>query len=458
VVEHVLGKNVVAGPIPAPGSQIQQCRVIVSFFIILMLAYLRHPAAPVVYWLIGIVTAVLAAIWLIPSAGTGDVGVYEQIIENFRRNGIAQLSTCITVTCPGHTWNYPPLYLVILFLGQLVGGSLLDNFSLHKMIISLFYGAAMGALAWFSYVTRPHDRSPVRSIIRGLFLGFTGLALLLNSYGLGYIDVYMYPFIILCFVFLHKENYLYSGFLFACGFLMKWMPILMLPLILLYLLRRGVKSLGLFLLGVSIPVLTTGLLSWGYDFVSDYLRGASAISNDPYFAASPTLPWLYTMIFPQQINGLPDSLLIYLDASTKTPAIMMQYTAFKFAFLGYYAWVLYTFHRIAATKRTLRPLLVAATYAYLGYFFIASGVHENHLMIGVLCALLLSVMSVRHERLYRSVDGMSAISMLLFYGVSGTPFFPVEKASIAYPLFVTVFLTAWFIALVMQFKKQLASA
>lgn len=412
-----------------------------------MHAYLRHPPPGILYQIIGCVIGIIACLWLFPSAGTGDVGLYTGIMESFRANGIQQLFSCIKEACPGHLWNYPPLYLHILFFSQLIGGSLLTNFLLLKTVIALFYTVSIAIVGYFAFSIRPIHTHPSREILRGVFLGLTGASILINTHGLGYIDIFTYPFIILAFLLMAKHKYFLSGAFFACGFLIKWIPVIMLPLFILHVLRQDKKGLLYFLMGVALPVITTGWSSWGIHFISDYMRSVSVSTQDAYFAAAPTLPWLWTMIFPHITNGLPDNLFIFLDDTTRTAPVLFIYRAFKFAFLGYYLWVIYEFFISTAAKQTIRPLLLASTYTYIGYFFITSGVHENHLMMGVLCALLLAILTPKdkYNWLYRSVDFISAGSMILFYGFSGTPFIHINMDTIALPVTITLLFCSWFI-------------
>lgn len=161
-------------------------------------------------------------------------------------------------------------------------------------------------------------------------------------------------------------------------------------------------------------------------------------------------------VFPLHIP-LSDDLLLYLTEGNTTPILAFMYRVFKLIFLGYYGWVLYRYARTKDTASSVRALLVASVYVYLGYFFIATGVHENHLMIGVFCALLLASMfpQKRYILLYRQIDIASAVSMLLYYGISGRPFFPLTLATLGYPLAVTVLLIIFFFIQLTYMKQHL---
>lgn len=417
------------------------------------------PQRNIFLWIFFSVIGISACIWLFPSPGTGDVGLYTGIIENFRAGGIQQLFSCIKDPCPGHLWNYPPLYLYILFFSQLLGGWLLDNFQLHKTVIALFYAVSMAAIGYFALSVRPKNTNSAIGVLHGLFLGLTGVSIIINTHGLGYIDIFTYPFIIASFLLMAKRNYFLAGLFFACGFLIKWIPVIMLPLFIIHTLQQGRKSLLYFLIGVALPVLTIGLSSWGGSFVSSYIRSAAVSTQDPYFSAAPNIPLLLTLLFPPLANGLPDTLLLFLDEATRSAPVLYTYYTLKAVFLGYYLWIAFTLYRAPHPKHTIRPLLASAVYAYLGYFFLSTGVHENHLMVGVLCALLLALItpSPRAATLYRSIDLVSAGSMMLFYGISGAPFIEINAQKTVFPATVTLLFVIWFIYRITLLKKDIHS-
>lgn len=419
---------------------------------------LRYRPLRLFLWIMGAIAGIIACIWLFPSPGTGDVGLYEQIIAGFRRHGLAHFYTCITDNCPGHWANYPPLYLLVFYLTQQIGGTIFTTFILEKSVVAIFYAATILLLGYFALIFRPKNITTIDWVLRGIFLSLTGISFIINSISLGYIDSFVYPFIILSLILLSRHKYFLSGIFFACGFLMKWIPILMLPLYILHTHRLGKKSLILFVMGVAVPVYITGVFAWGWNFLPVYIHGLLNAGSDPYFVAAPTIPWLWTMVFPLLIKGLPDNLLIHLNTLTTTPTISFVYFEFKLIFLCYYFWILYQLYKFSPTEQTMRPLLWGAVYIYIGYFFLATGVHENHLMMGVLCALLLTIMhpTTRTLHLYREIDFISAGSMMLYYGISGTPLIPVNTTTIAYPFVVTLIFSYWFIRQASRIQNDLA--
>ncbi len=410
------------------------------------------------YWITGCFAGLLAFFFLFPSRGTGDVGLYQSLIERFHAGGIAALAECVTQTCPpAHLWNYPPLYLVIFYGGQLILGNVFTSFVLHKVLIAMFFFASVFLLVYLGGRVHQHSAFSLPYVLRAVFLAVTGFSIVLNSQGLGYIDIFTLPFILLVVIFLQRNAFFVSGIFFACAFLVKWLPILMFPFLIIYIYRNGKKSLVEFLLGVSSTVMLISTVSWGTHLIPAYINIFSATTQDPYFAAAPTLPWFWTVLFPELTKGFSDNLLLYINTSSATPPILLMYKTFKFAFIVYFVWLISLNVRMRVTRQSLQSLLVFCVYTYLGYFFIASGVHENHLMLGVYCSLILAVISShhRHAQLYRRMDSISGVSMLLYYGVSGTPFIPISLRTIAYVTTVGLLLIIFFFFQLTNIRQDL---
>lgn len=424
-----------------------------------MHAYIRQPYLRMLYWITGSFLGILVAVWLFPSPGTGDVGLYQELIERFRTDGSTALVSCITQTCPpAHLWNYPPLYLFIFFAGQLITGSVLTSFFIHKLLIAIFFFGALFLLGYISRTQHAGDTTAALSRpMHAVFLGCTGIAMLINTQGLGYIDIFTFPCLILAFYYLSKHAYFWGGVFLAGACLIKFLPVLLIPFFLLFVVRKNAKSLRQFLLGFGGITASVSIFSWGIDIFPVASRIITALTQDPYFAAAPNIPWIWTMLFSPLHIPLSDDLLLYLTEGNTTPILAFMYRVFKLIFLGYYGWVLYRYARTKDTASSVRALLVASVYVYLGYFFIATGVHENHLMIGVFCALLLASMfpQKRYILLYRGIDIASAVSMLLYYGISGRPFFPLTLATLGYPLAVTVLLIIFFVIQLTYMKQHL---
>ncbi len=391
---------------------------------------MRHAWQCVVrLWWIPAVVSLISSFFLFPSPGTGDVRLYEQLIDGFRTHDAGYLLTCARSICQGHTENYPVGYLGVLYVAsRLPFTSGMSALLIEKSVVFVFYLLTLGVLSLGVGVGRR----------RALLFGITSVSMVVNAQGLGYLDVLIFPFFILAIFELVRGRVFMSGLLYSVSVLMKWTPLLLLPLLFVYLVRtKGLRGAGLFALGLCAPVILTAWVVSPTSWLEYLVASARAILGNPYFSAAPNIPWLVTPLMSEA------RIASYVDISRSITSVadFWLYT-FTLLFFLFYAGVL----MLVSQSRTVSSLvfLRAALALCVGYFFLAIGVHENHLMLGTVVALLLAVVHPKraHSLLFRWVDSVSALSMVVFYGLQGSPLLPETLRG---------FQTSWIAAWVLSF-------
>jgi hypothetical protein len=129
-------------------------------------------------------------------------------------------------------------------------------------------------------------------------------------------------------------------------------------------------------------------------------------------------PWVVThwlhVFRPQAFGGLIDGQSNFVEtrnaAYTTLPKMLF--------YLTYGVTVIAALTRL----RSFRDLLWLSVLGCLAYFTFNTGVHENHLLIGVVLGVILAA----HERqawpIALAIGAFSDVNLLLFYGVDGMGF------------------------------------
>ena len=341
------------------------------------------------------------------SPGTEDVQLWEVWANNADNYGP------IAGYAANHG-NYPPFASVILWVAEQVFQPLHAGIFLNIKFSILFFLVVTAGLFWLW----------TRDLTVSLILYF---ALLLNSVALGYLDIYFAPALILSLWMLNEGRWLWFSLSFAVSALMKWQPMIMAPFCLLYILGiHDIRKLsqvdyaGLFGKAVApAAVLTASMLvAFGpkpvlkafYQALSDGFLSGQALN----------LNWIVTHFLhvwgPNQFGGLQDGLADCI-VTTSLRIVLIP----KLLFWTTYLLLLALFFRC---EKTFTNLLIFSVLGYLCYFTFNTGVHENHLFL----VAILAVVLYWREESWRAnaviLLLMANINLLLFYGVDGDLHFP----------------------------------
>ncbi|MCI0396263.1 MAG: hypothetical protein L0332_10655 [Chloroflexi bacterium] len=344
----------------------------------------------------------LLALLLFHSPGTVDVAdfmLWMQNVETYNlRLGYALINE-----------DYPPLTSAIL-LGVAQASRLfqIDPFIGFKLSLLLFL--SLTGLAFYLWTRN--------------FLITAALvaALILNSMGLAYVDVYFMPTFILALWALQKKNLLLATLLFSATCLVKWQPIIIAPFVLLYTLEikqlsqwRQINFRRLLQQGVlPLAVLVGLLLAF---FGAQPVKAFQAATHDPFLSGNAlNFHWLVTYVYrayyPHVFGGLVYDQVTFIASLEPHPVIQGA----RLIFYPIYLLVLWLFWR---REKSFPNLVLFSLLGYLAYFLFNTGVHENHLILVCVPAAVLLWLDRQHLGTFLIWSLAANANLFVFYGVDG---------------------------------------
>jgi hypothetical protein len=304
--------------------------------------------------------------------------------------------------------DYPPLAFVILAAVARCAGALGTNaFIVLKCSLLLFLFATSVCFYWFT-----------RNLILTAALEFS---LLLNSTALGYLDIYVAPFLIAGLFCLQRGNLTLGVLLFTISSFIKWQPLVIAPFISIYVwsavqdvpsrrdkLGRQIMPFAVAALVVAVPLAAI--------FGTAIIHSLQLAMAHPYLSGlALNFSWLHTwalhLLQPEKYGPLQDgqiNLIITHDTFLKLPE--------KILFYASYVAIVILF---AKRKKTFERLIVYSTLGYMAYFIFNTGVHENHLFLVVCLAWILVFVNSGHLLRCLSLSLAANINPILFYGLFG---------------------------------------
>jgi hypothetical protein len=254
-------------------------------------------------------------------------------------------------------------------------------------------------------------------------------SLVLNSMGLGYLDIFFAPFLISA-LFLLRQNHLNTGLLcYVASCMFKWQPLIIAPFVCLYILSaaraqpagqsRVRTQLSPFLLS-GLIIMVPALAIFGAPELFDSFK--RALTNHKFLSGyALNLPWMETwllhLVAPEKYGALAkegiDLIII------REPIIIWPN---KILFYLTYAGILFAFAR---QTKTFERLIIYSLLGYFAYFCLNTGVHENHLFL--ICCLSWILVVLEPAQLTRMISFAIAANanLVLFYGAFGQRVNPV---------------------------------
>jgi len=374
---------------------------------------------------------IILNIILIPSHGTGDIENWVNIIRKIQTTpGSDLFPNCLNYDCGVfYPLTYPPgHFLVIYIFSKILPTNILEAFLTFKVTVFIFYLLTFISLVYFykkTGATSPNKLSPI-----DLFLiYFISLSIMINTQGLGYTDVFYIPFLILSMSFIFSEKFFLGGIFFGLSFLIKWQPLIILPVIFIYLLKIK-NSVFKFIIGIFISI--AFLIPFNHEIITSlatsFFKGAA---QDPILSSALNIQWLttflYKLFFPD-IFSMPNNNLKYIDFNSLNkfrellliPKII--FSLFYWMIIIKYSKNLFK-NKIKNKKIQVKNLLYTCFVSYFTYFFLSSSVHENHLFLALILIMLIYLMdlSLKSRIILIAFDILNLLNLYLFYGFTGTP-------------------------------------
>lgn len=300
---------------------------------------------------------------------------------------------------------YPPLFFagmrLLMFAEQVTG---IPGFYLFKSSL-LICSIATCWLVW---------RWTQNQIIV-LMLYFS---LVFSSVYMVYVDAWIAPFLTGALFVLSKKRYRTFSILYCITCLIKWQPIILSPVIGLYILGVGIENhfdrqawrqLLLRCVGPGLLLAGAVLSIFGFDVIFQKL--AAALNEGILSAQALNLGWVMTYslhIFSPDLYGpLQNNENDMINGLPLLAAIPL-----KILFIAVLLTTLFYFFK---NKKSEQNFLLFLLTVYLSYYALNTGVHENHLFIATLLSLTLAGLNEKYLPTAIIINLMNMINMLMFY-------------------------------------------
>ena len=370
-----------------------------------------------------IVLVVIAIhIALFSSRGTVDARNWEVIFQDILIRGNSFIPDCLNYLCPSNMilTKFPLGHALIFYLFSLVFPvQVIGTLISMKLLILLFYIITLIAVSWFSRSVGDAKRT----IWQNTVLYLSMFSLVLSTQGLAYTDILAFPFLVLSVLFLVKKRLFWSGYLFGLSCLVKWQPIILLPIMLTYVFsgpnpKGRIMRVAEFISGLVVSVLSL------YPFTQDVGAGLLlSLRNVLLHTAT------YALNISWVIQNLPFVRVVATTDALPTQSwAWVQLTIFSIS----YALVCWQVFRHAHKKTREEDLLHSCLLGALVYYLFSFGVHENHFILGSIVALLLYLFHPTRKNylILRVVDSINILNLVVFYGFTGIPFFGEHRQGI----------------------------
>ena len=311
--------------------------------------------------------------------------------------------------------DYPPLTIAMLWLG----GALFAGITADPVIQIKWTLLLILSISTFIYW-----RLSRSVLLTAVFLA----AHVIGTIGLAYLDIFAGLWMVAAFLLLIRG--VPEGFvvLLACALLTKWQPLIMMPVVVLYLLSQ--KNPRNFVALLLLPLALLVIANW-FDLqqvLQAWLKLQRAIDGEAFNAYAFGLQGLVDAAV--HISAIISSLqqpndvlaeqryqaieaVIRIGTGTWSSA---RFWIFQGLFAFFY---LYTLLGFARSKRQLNDLLRCSIQVYVVYFLFRHGVHENHLYMPALLALVLAARQQAYLRDAILLNLLHTINMFYYYGFEG---------------------------------------
>lgn len=295
-----------------------------------------------------------------------------------------------------------------------------------KILLLVYYLATWVSLIYLSTFFSRKSIWKSITVVSGLFFG--GLYFAVISQAFTTLDITIAPYVVFSLALLARRKYLPSGLFFALAVLVKWVPLIMLPAVLIYFVTKkgrqykidpaifkffgaftlviGLMIVGFLLNHLSLLSLVESLRKAFSHGIWYFDMGALNISWLIQFGVlKPLFPETYTMIIK---NNLP------IFSAISSVIFLLVIIVILRSFLK--------------RKKDVGSLLEASLMITWGYYILRTGVHPNHLFISVLAALCLAIINTSKSniRLYLLLS-ILGLSPILTHG------FPWKGSFVAFP-------------------------
>lgn len=337
------------------------------------------------FWYMAIIALIITQFFFWPSFGTTDTYSFIDSAATVDEYGLR-------AGYLNYNLNYPPLSSALLYpLTAFVNYRSLSadmQLWLIKALEAIFYyGFVITVVLWY----RKRSGTSVKEVGKKTFFILANIALIESAIMLSYFDIFLALPLFGAYYAIHKQHFFWAGVCLATSFMIKLVPIFLVPAFIIYcttLQRHRLivewKKLFTFIVGLIVIIIP---LVWyfSYDAIHTIIQ-FSADHGQMYLSFTYNLPKII------EIFQYPDNI-------TRKFIYGISQSSFYLvtALLLVQLWV---------SKKTVMHLLYAGIGIFFSYYILLTGVHENHLFPAVILALLLYLWQSRLQ------------TRLIYYGLT----------------------------------------
>lgn len=354
------------------------------------------------FWmLLAITVAVADYVYFFQAPGTGDIrGYFVLWVDNVYRYGLRQ----------GFIENanmYTPLSTFFMFVGSILFPLLENAQAIRAMGIILLLVSSW----WIVYkYNKP---------VYGFLIVLAGLL----SIQLGFIDVYLFPFLTISIYYLSKERYHLFVVFFTLSCCIKLQPFIIAPLLLLFFVsikpRKPyicVPLKNVIQMSISCALTLLPLFAlYGFKSIFDCIK--FGLTTPGFSPNALNFIWIVQyfceLLFPDKTTPLVDGLpVVYWSPHGK----MLW---FDYIFWG--TFVFLCIYTILLKKKTTTIILKLIIIEFTIFFLFKLGVHENHLILAMILTLLLLCLedNLMNRCIFIFYAIVTNVNMAFFYGLEG---------------------------------------
>ncbi len=338
--------------------------------------------------------------------GTADVDNWLQWVHSTDNFGIVKGYEEIKTA-------YPPFSILILYISTKISTSLgLSEFIGLKL--SMYFFLLLTLITIFT-ITKNY----FLCIISYFFL-------MINSLGLIYTDIHFTPFLILSLFFLKKRNILLTSIFYCLASLIKPQVIIIMPFVALQIFnihslselkRFDYKKISINFVLPFILIYSAILLIYGEPFINAFQIAYGSNATNILSGEALNIGWIITFFlhyfFPDKFGSLEGTnFAIRMIMGKNILLYILQYI-----FIASYTIIFIKYFK--QKEKSFEKFLLYTAAAYLTYYIINKGVHENHLHVAVILLLMLYAEDKNYFIDMLMWGILFNINMILFYGFDG---------------------------------------
>lgn len=345
-----------------------------------------------------ILLIILIQLVLWPNFGTLDTTAFVSFAESVAHFGIRG-------GYAHYNLYYPPLPTVFIAPFVKASNYLTLGPEIKILVLKIF-------LAFFYYLTASiiviieiKKGKTREAALATLLIFLANPAIIETTTILSYFDILMFPALLFMCFYLQKKKYFLSGFFLSIAFMTKLLPILLLPLFLTWFIeyknensKRHLRILWKEALsGILGIVLTTTLIAWYFD--PKQIHTILTISSDHG-------QWLsFAYNIPRIIREWRND-----NAASE----LIRQTG-KLLFFAVSAGILIN---TIKKQKTMENLARAGAGIFLVYFFLLTGVHENHIFPALIMSFIACMENAnkQNKRLLWIISVLTFINLFIPYG------------------------------------------